>query len=47
MLFAGAAMRRECRRQADLIQAVAIGYGGCKSKQGAKAMQSAMQSLRK
>lgn len=46
MLFAGAAMRRDRRQQADLIQAVAIAYGGCKSSKGSKAMQQCIQALR-
>ncbi|HET7300227.1 MAG TPA: hypothetical protein VFJ01_06190 [Oleiagrimonas sp.] len=38
--------RRERHAQADLIQAVAVGYGGCKSKEGGRAMEKVVKALR-
>ncbi len=40
-------MRRRELQQADLIEAVANGYGGCQSKDGLKQMQAMVEAMRK
>lgn len=47
MLLYRAELRRERRNQARLIESVAMGYGGCQSKDGHRAMERAMAALRK
>lgn len=47
MLMYRAEQRRQRHAQADLIQAVATGYAGCKGKGGPKAMQKVLAALRK
>lgn len=47
MLMYRAEQRRERHAQADLIQAIAIGYGGCKGDKGPRAMKEALAALRK
>lgn len=46
MAFARAARRDERRRKAELIEAVALAYGGCKSKEGAQSTARLIDSLR-
>jgi hypothetical protein len=47
MLMHRAERRRDRHAQADLIEAIAIGYGGCKGKEGPRAMERMLQALRK
>lgn len=42
-----AELRRQARAKADLIEAVATGYGGCKSKDGVQAMERVIDALRR
>jgi hypothetical protein len=46
MLLYHAELRRTRRAKADLTEAVAFGYGGCQSKQGADAMDRLLHALR-
>lgn len=47
MLLYGAEVRRTERAKADLIEAVAIGYAGCRSEEGNQAMDRMLHALRK
>jgi len=47
MLLDAAEQRRQRRFKADLIEAVASGYGGCRGKKGPHAMQRFINWLRK
>ena len=47
MLLYAAEQRRRARARADLIEAVAMGYGGCQSRDGARAMQRLIDALRR
>lgn len=40
-------MHRQRQRQASLIEAIASGYGGCKTKEGLKALQAQLDTLRR
>lgn len=46
MLLYAASLRRTQRARADLMEAVAFGYSGCKSKEGAQAMDRMLHALR-
>lgn len=46
MLLYGAELRRAQRAKADLIEAVASGYAGCRTKEGATAMDRMLHALR-
>lgn len=46
MLHHAATRRRLARAKADLIDAVAFGYAGCKSKEGANATERLCAALR-
>lgn len=47
MLLDAAEQRRQRRFKADLIEAVASGYGGCRGKKGPRAMQQMLDLLRR
>lgn len=42
-----AQLRHEARWKADVIEAVAFGYGGVRSKDGPRAMQQMIDALRR
>jgi hypothetical protein len=46
MLLYAAEQRRLRRAKADAMEAVAAGYGGCKSKEGSDAMTRMLAALR-
>lgn len=46
MLLYGASVRRTTRNRADLIEAIAFGYAGCQSQEGAQAMDRMLHALR-
>lgn len=45
MLLYDRALARERHASAEMIHAVAMGYSGCKSKDGAKALNRAIEEL--
>jgi hypothetical protein len=45
-LLHAAAQRRQRRFKSDLIEAIGVGYAGCKSKDGGKAAQRLVELLR-
>lgn len=47
MLIFAAAERRRAHAKADLIEAVAFGYGGCQGKDGHRAMERMIDTLRR
>jgi len=47
MLLHDAEQRRRRRFKADLIEAVATGYAGCKSKESGSAAERLVEALRK
>lgn len=47
MLLHRAELRRRARAKADLAEAVAFGYGGCKSDKGVDALQRLLDALRR
>lgn len=47
MLLYHAELRRRAHAKADMAEAVAFGYGGCKSDEGVKALDRYLGALRK
>jgi len=47
MAFYDAEQRRQNRAKADIVEAVATGYAGCKTDKGVNAMQRLIQLLRR
>lgn len=47
MLLYHAELRRRAHAKANLAEAVAFGYGGCKSDEGVKALDRYLGALRK
>lgn len=47
MAFYDAEQRRQNRAKADIVEAVASGYAGCKTAKGSKAMKRLIELLRR